>query len=110
MGGDDHGGDRLNLSSWAGKCWESCCRDCLRSDKTGFTVEKFSPREVVVTVNVIEGRLVTESDQFAIVVSRFNELITSRLLDGAIDTLCRHGSERSHLTVVHVPGAFEIPL
>lgn len=62
------------------------------------------------TVKIIEGRLVTETDQFAIVVSRFNELITARLLDGAIDTLCRHGSDRSHLTVVHVPGAFEIPL
>lgn len=61
-------------------------------------------------MNVIEGRLLTGDDRYAIVVSRFNELITSRLLDGAIETLCRHGSDRSHITVVHVPGSFEIPL
>jgi len=61
-------------------------------------------------VNVIEGRLLTGDDRYAIVVSRFNELITSRLLAGAIDTLCRHGSDLAHITVVHVPGSFEIPL
>ncbi len=61
-------------------------------------------------VNVIEGRLLTGDDRYAIVVSRFNELITARLLDGAIDTLCRHGSDRANITVVHVPGSFEIPL
>jgi 6,7-dimethyl-8-ribityllumazine synthase len=68
------------------------------------------PREEFLTVNIIEGRLLTNNDQFGIVVSRFNELITSRLLDGAIDTLCRHGAERDQLTIVHVPGAFEIPV
>ncbi len=61
-------------------------------------------------MNVIEGRLLTGDDSYAIVVSRFNELITSRLLEGAIDTLYRHGLDRSHITVVHVPGSFEIPL
>lgn len=61
-------------------------------------------------MNIIEGRLLTGDDRYAIVVSRFNELITSRLLEGAIDTLYRHGLDRSQITVVHVPGSFEIPL
>lgn len=61
-------------------------------------------------MNVIEGRLLIGDDRYAIIVSRFNELITSRLLDGAIDTLIRHGADRAHITVVHVPGSFEIPL
>ncbi|AKC75903.1 6,7-dimethyl-8-ribityllumazine synthase [Staphylococcus haemolyticus] len=46
----------------------------------------------------------------AIVVSRFNDFITNRLLDGAKDTLVRHGVEDSNIDVAYVPGAFEIPL
>ncbi len=61
-------------------------------------------------MKLIEGRLLAGDDRFAIVVSRFNELITSRLLDGAVNTLCRHGSSQENITVVHVPGSFEIPL
>ena len=57
-----------------------------------------------------EGHLLAGNDPYAIVVSRFNELITSRLLDGAVDTLRRHGANPDTITVVHVPGSFEIPL
>ena len=45
-----------------------------------------------------------------IVVSRFNEFLTSRLLEGAVDTLTRHGARASDIHVVYTPGAFEIPL
>ncbi len=58
----------------------------------------------------IEGDLLAGDNNFAVVVSRFNELITQRLLEGALDTLRRHGSDDDHLTVVRVPGSFEIPL
>lgn len=61
-------------------------------------------------VNVIEGDLLAGNDAFAIVVSRFNDLVTRRLLEGAIDTLTRHGVDGDRITVVWVPGSFEIPL
>ena len=60
--------------------------------------------------NLIESNLNAESLSFAIVVSRFNDFITSRLLDGAVDCLKRHGTDVSKINVVWVPGAFEIPL
>lgn len=58
----------------------------------------------------IEGKLILSDESIAIVVARFNDLITTRLLDGALDTLRRHGASDDRLTVVHVPGSFEIPL
>lgn len=58
----------------------------------------------------LEGDLLARDATFAIVVSRFNELVTDRLLDGALDTLRRHGVADDSVTVVHVPGSFEIPL
>jgi len=58
----------------------------------------------------IEGNLVVSGQQFAIVVSRFNEFINKKLLDGAIDCLTRHGCKEKDIEVVWVPGAFEIPL
>ena len=62
-------------------------------------------------MNVIEGRLLASADdRYAIVVSRFNDLITERLLAGALDTLRRHGLPDEQITVVRVPGSFEIPL
>jgi 6,7-dimethyl-8-ribityllumazine synthase len=61
-------------------------------------------------VQVIEGQLLAGSDNFAIIVSRFNDLVTKRLLEGAVDTLKRHGLPESGITVVHVPGSFELPL
>lgn len=61
-------------------------------------------------MQVIEGQLLAGSDNFAIIVSRFNDLVTKRLLEGAVDTLKRHGLPESGITVVHVPGSFELPL
>lgn len=60
--------------------------------------------------NSIEGLLVCPDAAFAIVVSRFNDLITSRLVEGAVDTISRHGGNPDKIDVVHVPGSFEIPL
>lgn len=60
-------------------------------------------------VKVYEGLLVGQGLRFGIVVSRFNEMITTKLLDGALSGLKRHGAAAEHLDVVWVPGAFEIP-
>lgn len=57
-----------------------------------------------------EGKLVGTDLKIAIVVSRFNDFITNRLLDGAKDTLIRHGVDDNNIDVAFVPGAFEIPL
>ena len=57
-----------------------------------------------------EGNLSAAGLGFALVVSRFNDFITARLLDGALDALRRHGAEEERLTVVRVPGSYEIPL
>jgi 6,7-dimethyl-8-ribityllumazine synthase len=59
-------------------------------------------------VQEIKGQLTAGKNKFAIVVSRFNEFITSKLLGGAIDTLQRHGAADSQITVVWVPGTIEI--
>ncbi|MBP2667875.1 MAG: 6,7-dimethyl-8-ribityllumazine synthase [Deltaproteobacteria bacterium] len=61
-------------------------------------------------VRVIEGDLQGQGVKIAIVVSRFNGFITDRLLEGALDALRRHGVEEKGITVVKVPGSFEIPL
>ncbi|MCR1836159.1 6,7-dimethyl-8-ribityllumazine synthase [Oceanobacillus caeni] len=61
-------------------------------------------------VNTIVGNLVGTDLRIGIVVGRFNEFITSKLLDGAIDTLKRHGVSEDQMDVAWVPGAFEIPL
>ena len=58
----------------------------------------------------IEGNLVAEGIRIGIVVSRFNEFITSRLLSGAEDSFVRHGGNSEDLDVAWVPGSFEIPL
>ncbi len=57
-----------------------------------------------------EGALVAKGFTFGIVVSRFNEFISARLLEGALDALRRHGAEEDRIGVVRVPGSFEIPL
>jgi 6,7-dimethyl-8-ribityllumazine synthase len=59
---------------------------------------------------IIEGQLDAKGFKFGIIVSRFNSFICERLLEGAVDTLVRHGAADTQLTVVRVPGAFEIPL
>ncbi|WP_298171658.1 6,7-dimethyl-8-ribityllumazine synthase [Acidithiobacillus sp.] len=58
----------------------------------------------------IEGSLQAGEHRFALLVSRFNSFITQQLEQGAIDALCRHGAEEEQLHVVHVPGAYEMPL
>lgn len=59
---------------------------------------------------VIEGNVLGKGMRFGIVASRFNEFITSRLLNGALDAFTRHGVEEADVTVAWVPGAFELPL
>ncbi|KOP63884.1 6,7-dimethyl-8-ribityllumazine synthase [Paenibacillus solani] len=59
---------------------------------------------------IFEGKLVSEGLKYGIVVGRFNEFITSKLLGGALDALKRHGADDNEIDVAWVPGAFEIPL
>ena len=58
----------------------------------------------------IQGDLQGKGLKFGIVVSRFNEFITSKLKDGALDALVRHGTGEEDISIVWVPGAFELPL
>lgn len=58
----------------------------------------------------IEGKLIDSGAKIAIVVSRFNDFITSKLLDGALDCLNRHNINNDNITVVYCPGSFELPL
>ena len=58
----------------------------------------------------LEGKISAEGYRFALVVSRFNDFISSKLVEGAVDALKRHGATEEQLLVVKVPGAFEIPL
>jgi 6,7-dimethyl-8-ribityllumazine synthase len=59
---------------------------------------------------VFEGKLIGDKQRFGIVVTRFNEFITSKLLSGCLDTLTRHGVDPDNIDIAWVPGAFEIPL
>lgn len=59
---------------------------------------------------LIEGKLNASGKKFALVISRFNELISRKLLEGAMDCLIRHDASQDDLSVVWVPGSFEIPL
>jgi 6,7-dimethyl-8-ribityllumazine synthase len=61
-------------------------------------------------MKVIEGELQAKGIKFGIIVSRFNEFITGKLLEGAKDALLRHGAKEDDIVVVRVPGSFEIPL
>ena len=61
-------------------------------------------------ITTIEGQLAAQGLKFALVVGRFNDFISERLVGGAIDYLTRHGGDRADITLVRVPGAFEIPL
>ncbi len=61
-------------------------------------------------MKVIQGELQAKGLKFAIIVSRFNDFITGKLLDGAVDALLRHGAKDEDIDVIKVPGAFEIPL
>jgi 6,7-dimethyl-8-ribityllumazine synthase len=59
---------------------------------------------------MLEGHLTAQGFTFGIVASRFNDFITARLLDGALDALRRHGADEDKITVARVPGSYEIPL
>ncbi len=61
-------------------------------------------------MKIIEGELQAKGLRFGVIVGRFNDFITGRLLDGALDALRRHGADEKDIEVVKVPGSFEIPL
>ena len=61
-------------------------------------------------MNQIKGDLIATDLKIAFVVSRFNEFVCERLLDGALDSFSRHGGSEDKITVLRVPGAFELPL
>ncbi len=60
-------------------------------------------------VHSVQGNLIAQGHSFGIIVSRFNNIVTKHLLDGALDCLQRHGASDNDITVVYCPGAFEIP-
>jgi 6,7-dimethyl-8-ribityllumazine synthase len=60
--------------------------------------------------NIIEGSLVSKGKNYGIVIARFNDFISSKLLEGAIDALTRHGVQDHEVTVAWVPGSWEIPV
>ncbi len=60
--------------------------------------------------NILEGQLSAKNKKFAIVVSRFNELICRKLLDGALDCISRHDGDLGKVDIAWVPGSFEIPV
>lgn len=62
------------------------------------------------SIKTIEGSLQIEQARFCLVVARFNSFVVEHLLSGAIDTLKRHGAQDDWLTIVRVPGAFEMPV
>jgi 6,7-dimethyl-8-ribityllumazine synthase len=61
-------------------------------------------------MRTIEGKLDAKGMRFGIVISRFNEFISGKLLSGCLDGLTRHGADEKHIDVVWAPGAFELPL
>ncbi len=61
-------------------------------------------------VKTIEGVLDAKGKKFVLIATRFNDFIVDRLIGGAVDYLLRHGAEREDITLVRIPGAFEMPL
>lgn len=61
-------------------------------------------------IQTIEGNLTPNDGRYAIVVGRWNAFVVESLLEGAVDSLLRHGVEEENITIVRAPGAFEIPL
>lgn len=61
-------------------------------------------------MKTLEGKLIAKDLSFGIVVSRFNDFFSKKLLDGALDALKRHGADEAKITVAWVPGSFELPL
>ena len=61
-------------------------------------------------IQTIEGNLTPNDGRYAIVVGRWNAFVVESLLEGAVDSLLRHGVEEENITIIRAPGAFEIPL
>jgi 6,7-dimethyl-8-ribityllumazine synthase len=61
-------------------------------------------------MTIIEGKPIPGDEEYAIVVARWNELVTRRMLEGALETFRTHGVSDKHVTVVWVPGSFELPI
>ncbi len=61
-------------------------------------------------INTIEGKLDAKGLKTAVIASRFNDFVTAKLIEGAVDCLLRHGSVEKDVTVIRVPGSFELPL
>lgn len=61
-------------------------------------------------IKTIEGGMVLDGSRFAVVVGRWNSFVVEHLLEGALDTLKRHGAKDAEIEIIRVPGAFEIPL
>ncbi|HPI37371.1 MAG TPA: 6,7-dimethyl-8-ribityllumazine synthase, partial [Ignavibacteriaceae bacterium] len=61
-------------------------------------------------MNTVQGNLSASGSKFAVIESRFNDFITSKLLEGSLDCLNRHGCNEKDITIIKVPGSFEIPL
>ena len=74
-------------------------------DRWQLTVDK-----KIKNMNILEGKWIAEGQKIAIVAGRFNEIITNKLLGGAVDAFKRHGGEEENIDLAWVPGAFEIPL
>jgi 6,7-dimethyl-8-ribityllumazine synthase len=72
--------------------------------------EAVNPGEGKEMPKVLEGKIDAEGLKFGLVVSRYNDFINERLLEGALDALTRNGAGERNLSIVKVPGAFEIPL
>jgi 6,7-dimethyl-8-ribityllumazine synthase len=74
------------------------------------TIHEYESREENSMAKTLEGKLVAKGLKFGIVLSRFNNFIGERLLEGALDALHRSGAEEEDCSIARVPGAFEIPL
>jgi 6,7-dimethyl-8-ribityllumazine synthase len=61
-------------------------------------------------IKTIEGQLYAKGLKIALAAGRFNDIIVDRLVSGAVDYLCRHGLDPKNITIVRIPGAFELPL
>ena len=61
-------------------------------------------------IKTIEGEMVVKGARFGLAVARFNSFVVESLLDGAIDTIKRHGGDESNIEIIRVPGAYELPL
>jgi 6,7-dimethyl-8-ribityllumazine synthase len=71
--------------------------------------ESYSKSEFL-GIELIEGNLTAQGLSFAIIVSRFNDFFTNKMLEGALDSILRHGGSKEKISIIRIPGSFEIPL